>query len=45
MRAAEEYKYWYGAVDRPSPTIVFRGARIRSILAGRLSALIPHLRS
>ncbi len=45
MRGDEAYKYWYGAADRPSPTVVFRGARIRSIVAGRLGALIPRLRS
>jgi CelD/BcsL family acetyltransferase involved in cellulose biosynthesis len=45
MRGSEPYKYWYGAVDRLSPTVVLTGGRVRSLLAGRLSALVPGLRS
>lgn len=40
-RGAEEYKYWYGAVDRPSPTVVLTrpGARwVRAVGLGRLAA-------
>jgi CelD/BcsL family acetyltransferase involved in cellulose biosynthesis len=44
MRGDEEYKYWYGAENRPSPTVVLTNARPRSVLAGRLGALIPRLR-
>jgi CelD/BcsL family acetyltransferase involved in cellulose biosynthesis len=44
-RGAEPYKYWYGAVDRSSPTVVLTSGRARSVLAGRLGALIPRLRS
>src|SRR5207247_10178868 len=44
-RGGETYKYWYGAVDRISPTVVLTGERVRSRLAGRLAALLPPLRS
>jgi CelD/BcsL family acetyltransferase involved in cellulose biosynthesis len=37
-RGNEEYKYWYGAVDRISPTVVYGGRRTRSLLATRVSA-------
>jgi CelD/BcsL family acetyltransferase involved in cellulose biosynthesis len=43
-RGSEPYKYWYGAVDRLSPTVVLTGERVRSRLAGRLAALLPPLR-
>jgi CelD/BcsL family acetyltransferase involved in cellulose biosynthesis len=44
MRGDEPYKYWYGADNRPSPTVVLSSSRTRSIVGGRLNALIPHLR-
>jgi CelD/BcsL family acetyltransferase involved in cellulose biosynthesis len=45
MRGDEEYKYWYGAENRPSPSVVLTSDRARSVFAGRLGALIPPLRS
>jgi CelD/BcsL family acetyltransferase involved in cellulose biosynthesis len=38
-RGDEPYKYWFGAVDRLSPTVVFRGGRARSGLAGGYGAI------
>jgi CelD/BcsL family acetyltransferase involved in cellulose biosynthesis len=38
-RGDEPHKYWFGAVDRLSPTVVFRGGRARSLVAGRLGAV------
>jgi CelD/BcsL family acetyltransferase involved in cellulose biosynthesis len=42
-RGAEDYKYWYGAQDRLSPTIVFASGGVRSVLTGRVGALRAHL--
>jgi CelD/BcsL family acetyltransferase involved in cellulose biosynthesis len=45
MRGAEPHKYWYGAADLPSPGVVLTSGRVRSLLAGRVTALVPRLRS
>jgi CelD/BcsL family acetyltransferase involved in cellulose biosynthesis len=42
-RGAEDYKYWYGAQDRLSPTVVFASGGVRSVLTGRVGALRAHL--
>jgi CelD/BcsL family acetyltransferase involved in cellulose biosynthesis len=44
-RGNEEYKYWYGAVDRLSPTVVLRSGRMRSIFAAHLGAVVARLPS
>jgi CelD/BcsL family acetyltransferase involved in cellulose biosynthesis len=44
-RGKEAYKYWYGAADRLSPTVVLVSRRPRSLLAGGLGALTARLRS
>jgi CelD/BcsL family acetyltransferase involved in cellulose biosynthesis len=36
LRGAEEYKYWYGAADRNSPSILLHSRRPRSRVAVRL---------
>jgi CelD/BcsL family acetyltransferase involved in cellulose biosynthesis len=38
-RGDEPHKYWFGAVDRLSPTVVFRGGTGRALLAGRFGAV------
>jgi CelD/BcsL family acetyltransferase involved in cellulose biosynthesis len=40
-RGVEEYKYWFGATDRPSLTVVVAGDRPRSRIAGRVVAMRP----
>jgi CelD/BcsL family acetyltransferase involved in cellulose biosynthesis len=44
-RGAEDYKYWYGAVDRLSPSVLLTGDRPRSRLAGGLGALVARIRA
>ena len=45
LRGNEPYKYWYGAFDRLSPSVVLTGdSGARSLLAGRVGALLPRLR-
>jgi CelD/BcsL family acetyltransferase involved in cellulose biosynthesis len=39
MRGTEPYKYWFGAVDRLSPSLVFASGSARSVVAGRYGAL------
>jgi CelD/BcsL family acetyltransferase involved in cellulose biosynthesis len=43
MRGAEDYKYWYGAQDRLSPTVVFASGGARSVLKGRAGVLRDQL--
>jgi CelD/BcsL family acetyltransferase involved in cellulose biosynthesis len=38
-RGVEEYKYWFGAADRPSVTTVLADGRTRSRVAARMLAL------
>jgi CelD/BcsL family acetyltransferase involved in cellulose biosynthesis len=38
-RGSEPYKYWYGAVDRFSSTVVFGSGTARSVLAGGYGAM------
>jgi CelD/BcsL family acetyltransferase involved in cellulose biosynthesis len=45
LRGDEPYKYWYGAIDRLSPTVVLTGSRVRSLVGGGVCALLPRLRS
>lgn len=44
-RGSEPYKYWYGAADRLSPTVVLASGRPRSRFAGRLGAFAARWRS
>jgi CelD/BcsL family acetyltransferase involved in cellulose biosynthesis len=43
-RGSEPYKYWYGAVNRISQTLVCSSGRPRSIMATRLGAYRGHVR-
>jgi CelD/BcsL family acetyltransferase involved in cellulose biosynthesis len=43
-RGREDYKYWYGAVDRLSPSVLLTGSRPRSRLAGTVGAIAARIR-
>jgi CelD/BcsL family acetyltransferase involved in cellulose biosynthesis len=43
LRGAEEYKYWYGAADRTSPSILLHSRRPRSRVAVRLGTATGRL--
>jgi CelD/BcsL family acetyltransferase involved in cellulose biosynthesis len=43
LRGAEEYKYWYGAADRTSPSILLHSRRPRSRAAVRLGTATGRL--
>lgn len=44
-RGDEEYKYWYGAVDQISPTVVYSSGRPRSVVATRVGAYRGRVRA
>jgi CelD/BcsL family acetyltransferase involved in cellulose biosynthesis len=43
LMGSEQYKYWYGAVDRPSPSLLLHSGRPRSRLAVRFGTATGRL--